>query len=118
MTNILYSAVLASIFLGEELGSLGRMGCALCLLGSLIIVLHAPPDKDIQTVDEIMQYALQPGFLFYVFLAFAYTLYMMFWVAPVHGPRNPLVWISMCSLVGSISIMCIKVRGDLANDVS
>lgn len=54
-------AVLASLLLHEELGHIGRVGCALCLLGSVIIVLHAPEDKEIQTVDEILQYALQPG---------------------------------------------------------
>ena len=58
---ITHSAILASVFLGEELGPVGRIGCALCLLGSLIIVLHAPPDKEIQTVDEILHFALQPG---------------------------------------------------------
>lgn len=56
-----YSAILASFLLNEELGHIGRVGCALCLLGSLIIVLHAPADKDIQTVDEILHYAIQPG---------------------------------------------------------
>ena len=55
------SAILASFLLHEELGHLGRVGCSLCLLGSLIIVLHAPPDKDVQTVDEILHFALQPG---------------------------------------------------------
>lgn len=47
----------------EELGHIGRVGCALCLLGSLIIVLHAPEDKEITTVDEILHYAIQPGML-------------------------------------------------------
>lgn len=37
------------------------MGCALCLIGSLIIILHAPEDKDIETVDEVLRYAVQPG---------------------------------------------------------
>ena len=55
------SAILASVLLDEELGHLGRIGCALCLGGSLIIVLHAPEDKVIQTVDEILNYAIQPG---------------------------------------------------------
>ena len=55
------SAVLASFLLKEELGHIGRVGCTLCLLGSLIIVLHAPEDKDISTVDEILHFALQPG---------------------------------------------------------
>lgn len=55
------SAVLGAYFLKEELGTLGKLGCAMCLIGSVIIVLHAPPDKDIQTVDEILDYAIKPG---------------------------------------------------------
>jgi hypothetical protein len=59
--TIISSAVLASFLLNEELGHLGRVGCALCLIGSLIIVLHAPEDKEIETVDEILLLAMQPG---------------------------------------------------------
>jgi hypothetical protein len=59
--DLAYSAILASYLLDEELGHLGRLGCTICILGSLIIVIHAPADKDIQTVDEILRYAVQPG---------------------------------------------------------
>lgn len=59
--SVLIGAVLGAYFLNEELGVLGKLGCAICLIGSVIIVLHAPPDKEIQTVDEILHYALQPG---------------------------------------------------------
>lgn len=59
--SVLIGALLGSYFLKEDLGTLGRLGCALCLIGSVIIVLHAPPDKEIQTVDEILNYAIQPG---------------------------------------------------------
>jgi hypothetical protein len=31
------------------------------LIGAVIIVLHAPPDEDIQTIDQILNYAIQPG---------------------------------------------------------
>lgn len=44
------------------------MGCAICLMGSVIIILHAPPDKEVETVDEILGYATQPGFYFTVLL--------------------------------------------------
>lgn len=56
-----YSAVLGVYFLNEKLGTLGKIGCATCLIGSVIIVLHAPPDKEVQTVDEILHFAIQPG---------------------------------------------------------
>jgi drug/metabolite transporter (DMT)-like permease len=59
--SVLIGAVLGSYFLKEELGTLGKLGCAICLLGAIIIVLHAPPDEDVDTVDEILEYALRPG---------------------------------------------------------
>lgn len=59
--SVLIGAVLGSYFLKEELGTLGKLGCAICLIGSVIIVLHAPPDKEITDVQEILNYALRPG---------------------------------------------------------
>ncbi|KAG1748033.1 magnesium transporter NIPA-domain-containing protein [Suillus occidentalis] len=109
--SVLIGAILASFLLNEELGHLGRTGCALCLIGSLIIVLHAPPDKEVQTVDEILQYAIQPGFIMYCFTVFVFSLVMIFGVAPRYGRSNPLVYISICSLVGSVSVMAIKGFG-------
>lgn len=109
--SVLVGAVLASFFLGEELGPLGRIGCALCLLGSLIIVLHAPPDKDVQTVDEILHFAVQPGFMLYCLTVFVVSMIMIYQVSPRYGKKNPVVYISICSLVGSISVMAIKGFG-------
>ena len=59
--SVLIGAVLGSYFLNEELGVLGKLGVAICLVGAVIIVLHAPPDEDIQTIDQILNYAIQPG---------------------------------------------------------
>ena len=59
--SVLIGAVLGSYILKEELGTLGKLGCAICLLGAIIIVLHAPPDEEIQTIDQILHYAIQPG---------------------------------------------------------
>jgi drug/metabolite transporter (DMT)-like permease len=66
--SVLIGAVLGSYFLKEELGTLGKLGCAICLIGSVIIVLHAPPDQDIKTIDEILHYAIQPGIYFHISL--------------------------------------------------
>ncbi|CDO71159.1 hypothetical protein BN946_scf184845.g29 [Trametes cinnabarina] len=109
--SVIIGAILASFLLDEELGHLGRIGCSLCLLGSLIIVLHAPPDKDVQTVDEILDYATRPGFLLYCFFVLVFTLVMIYGVVPRYGRTNPAVYISICSLVGSVSVMAIKGFG-------
>ncbi|KAF8122617.1 magnesium transporter NIPA-domain-containing protein [Boletus edulis] len=109
--SVLIGAVLASFLLNEELGHLGRTGCALCLIGSIIIVLHAPPDTEIETVDEILHYAIQPGFMLYCLTVFIFTSVMIFNVVPRYGRSTPLVYISICSLVGSVSVMAIKGFG-------
>jgi uncharacterized membrane protein len=109
--SVLIGAVLAAIFLKEELGILGKLGCAICLLGSVVIVLHAPADKDIQTVDEILNYAIQPGFLLYCISVAVFVFVMIYRIAPRYGKKNPLVYISICSTVGSVSVMAIKGFG-------
>ncbi|TDL13771.1 DUF803-domain-containing protein, partial [Rickenella mellea] len=109
--SVLIGAVLASFLLNEELGHIGRVGCTLCFIGSIIIVLHAPPDKDIRTVDEMLHYALQPGFLLYCFTVLVFTLVMINTVVPKYGRKTPIVYISICSLVGSIGVMAIKGFG-------
>lgn len=109
--SVIIGAVLASVFLKEELGLLGKLGCALCLIGSLIIILHAPPDKDVQTVDEILGYAVHWPFLVYVSLVLIFSVWMIYGVAPKYGRRHPMVYISICSTVGSISVMSIKAFG-------
>ncbi|GMM50147.1 hypothetical protein DASB73_011050 [Starmerella bacillaris] len=109
--SVIIGAILAAIFLNEELGVLGRLGCAICLVGAVIIVLHAPPDKDVQTVDEILVLATKPAFLGYCTLVLAFALFMIYKVAPRYGRKTPMIYVSICSSVGSISVMAIKAFG-------
>ncbi|KAI1468267.1 DUF803-domain-containing protein [Daldinia caldariorum] len=109
--SVLIGAVLGSYFLKEELGTLGKLGCAICLLGAIIIVLHAPPDEDIQTIDQILNYAIRPGFLLYCAIVAIFATVMIYKIAPVHGKKNPLIYLSICSTVGSVSVMSVKAFG-------
>lgn len=36
---------------------------------------------------------------------------MIYKVAPVHGKKNALIYLSICSTVGSISVMSVKAFG-------
>lgn len=62
--SVLTGAIMGAFFLKERLGKLGVLGCAICFVGSVIIASHAPPDKEIKTVDEILVLAIQPGSCF------------------------------------------------------
>lgn len=55
------SAVLAHFFLKEKLQKMGVLGCVLCVVGSTMIVLHAPGERTPSSVDEIWELATQPS---------------------------------------------------------
>ncbi len=87
------------------------MGCALCIIGSIVIILHAPEEKEIKSVNEILQYASNPAFVLYILISTGYSLYLIYKVAPVSGKKNMLIYLTICSLIGSISVMAVKGFG-------
>lgn len=40
-----------------------------------------------------------------------FAVVMIYKVAPVHGKNNALIYLSICSTVGSISVMSVKAFG-------
>lgn len=44
---------MSSYFLGESLNLLGKLGCAICVAGSTVMVIHAPEEGKVTTVVEM-----------------------------------------------------------------
>lgn len=109
--SVITGTLFASIFLKEKLGTPGKIGCLLSIIGAFIVVLHAPEDKEVTSIDEMIYYALQPGFITYCILVSCISFFLIFKVVPMHGSTNPFVYIAICSLVGSVSVMSIKAFG-------
>jgi magnesium transporter len=61
--SIIVSAVLAHVLLNERLHPFGMLGCVLCIIGSMVIVLHAPEEQQLESVRHIWRLARQPGAL-------------------------------------------------------
>ena len=47
--------------LKERLNVFGIVGCMLCIVGSITIVLHAPEEQPITSLLQVWRLALQPG---------------------------------------------------------
>ncbi|KAL4457984.1 hypothetical protein ABPG75_012849 [Micractinium tetrahymenae] len=109
--SIIISAVLAHYLLAEKLNAFGVVGCLLCMAGSLAIVLHAPQERPISSVLQVWGLAMQPWFLLYVLAALGSTLYLIFAVSPEVQASNILVYVAICSIVGSLSVMSCKALG-------
>lgn len=58
---LLFSAVLSSYLLGETLNILGKLGCLLCLLGSVLLVIHAPQEQEVASLQDMTSKLLEPG---------------------------------------------------------
>ncbi|OVA01978.1 beta-tubulin [Macleaya cordata] len=104
-------AVLAHIILRERLHIFGILGCVLCVVGSTTIVLHAPQERAIDSVKEVWDLATEPAFLLYAALVIAAVFILIFRFIPQYGQTHIMVYIGVCSLVGSLSVMSVKALG-------
>jgi len=56
-----FSAILSSFFLNEKLNLHGKIGCLLSILGSTVMVIHAPQEEEVETLDEMSNKLRDPG---------------------------------------------------------
>lgn len=118
--SVVLSAILSSIFLKERLSFQGKVGCLQCVLGAIIIVMHAPEqgaaDTSIETFKHLM---LSVGFLVYASIAVALSLFLVFYCGPRWGKTNMLVYITICSLIGSLSVVFTQgIGGAIVHSVT
>ncbi|KAK9125097.1 hypothetical protein Scep_013943 [Stephania cephalantha] len=109
--SIIVSAVLAHFILREKLYKLGVLGCVMCIAGSVIIVIHAPKEREITSVQELWSMATQTAFLLYVASVLVVVFVLVLHFAPRYGNTNVLVFTAVCSLMGSLSVMSVKALG-------
>ncbi|PWN50987.1 DUF803-domain-containing protein [Violaceomyces palustris] len=109
--SVVVCAILSSIFLKEKLTLFGKVGCFLCIVGSVIIALNAPSQHAGGKITEFQKLFLAPGFLVWAGLCIATSLVLVFFVAPKYGKRNMMVYITVCSLIGGLSVSCTSGLG-------
>ncbi|CAI0438403.1 unnamed protein product [Linum tenue] len=109
--SIIISAILAHFMLNERLQRMGVVGCVSCIVGSVVIVLHAPQERTPSSVEEVWNLATQPAFLMYVVVTVAAVLTLVLHFEPRSGQTNMLVYLGICSLMGSITVVSIKAIG-------
>ncbi|XP_015990440.2 magnesium transporter NIPA2 [Rousettus aegyptiacus] len=109
--SVLVSAILSSYFLNERLNLHGKIGCLLSILGSTVMVIHAPKEEEIETLNEMSHKLGDPGFVVFATLVVIVSLILIFVVGPRHGQTNILVYITICSVIGAFSVSCVKGLG-------
>ncbi|KAJ4923680.1 hypothetical protein JOQ06_013959 [Pogonophryne albipinna] len=106
--SVLISAVLAPYLLGEQLNLVGKLGCLLCVLGSILLVIHAPQEQEVTSLQDMTDKLLDPGFLVYMSAVLLLCSVLVFYFSPRVGRSNILVYISVCSLLGAFTVASVK----------
>ncbi len=97
-------AILSSFFLNEKLSLFGWLGCALCILGSTVIALNGPEQHASGQIEEFKKLFIAPGFLAWTGICIATALVLIFFVVPKYGKKTMLVHITICSVIGGLSV--------------
>lgn len=109
--SVVICAILSHFFLNERLTLFGWIGCFQCIVGSIIIALNAPQQQSVSTISAFKSLFLAPWFLAYGGACIAVALVIIFFVAPKYGKKSMLWYISVCSLIGGISVSCTQGLG-------
>ncbi|OXB83820.1 UNVERIFIED_CONTAM: hypothetical protein H355_003032 [Colinus virginianus] len=109
--SVLISAILSSYFLKEKLNIHGKLGCLISVLGSTVMVIHAPEEEEVTSLDEMEIKLQDPVFIAFAVLLMSVSLVLIFLVAPRRGPTNILIYILICSFIGAFSVSSAKGLG-------
>ena len=106
--SVLVSAIMASYFLNEKLNSIGKIGCFLTAIGSTVMVIHAPKEGEVKSVNELLIKLQNPEFVIFTIISMGVALFLIFSFAPRYGNKNVLIYILICSILGSFTVMSCK----------
>ncbi|EHK18005.1 uncharacterized protein TRIVIDRAFT_89136, partial [Trichoderma virens Gv29-8] len=109
--SVVITTILSAIFLKERLSLVGKVACFLCIVGSVVIVMNAPQESSVADIQQMQHYVITPGFLSYTGVILVGSVIVAFFVGPKYGKKNMLVYISICSWIGGLSVVSTQGLG-------
>ena len=109
--SVVVTTVLSAIFLKERLSFVGKIGCFSCIIGSIIIVMNAPEQSSVADIQQMKTFVIAPGFLSYAGVVILACAGVAIWVAPKWGKKSMLVYLSICSMIGGLSVVATQGLG-------
>jgi hypothetical protein len=109
--SVVITTILSAIFLKERLSMVGKIGCFLCIIGSVVIVMNAPSESSAANIQEMQHFVIAPGFLSYAGVVIVTCAFIALWVGPRYGKKSMLVYLSICSLIGGLSVVATQGLG-------
>ena len=109
--SVVITTILSAIFLKERLSFVGKVGCFICIVGSVVIVINAPAQSSAATIQQMQHFVIAPGFLTYAGVVIVACVFTALWAGPRYGKKSMLVYLSICSLIGGLSVVATQGLG-------
>lgn len=109
--SVVITTILSAIFLKERLSFVGKVGCFSCIIGSIVIPLNAPRQSSVSNIQEMQNYVIAPGFLSYAGVIIVGSVFTAFWAGPRYGKKSMFVYLSICSMIGGLSVVATQGLG-------
>ncbi|KAF2711414.1 DUF803-domain-containing protein [Pleomassaria siparia CBS 279.74] len=109
--SVVVTAILSAIFLKERLSFVGKVGCFNCIIGSVVIVINAPSQSAVSDIQDMKRLVIAPGFLSYAGVVIVGCVVIALWLGPKYGKKSMLVYLSICSLIGGLSVVATQGLG-------
>ena len=109
--SVVVTTILSAIFLKERLSFVGKVGCFSCILGSVVIAMNAPEQSSVSDIQDMKRYVISPGFLSYAGVIVVGCTVTALWAGPRYGKKSMFVYISICSLIGGLSVVATQGLG-------
>jgi drug/metabolite transporter (DMT)-like permease len=109
--SVVVTTILSAIFLKERLSFVGKIGCFNCIVGSVVIALNAPQQSSVTNIQDMQHFVIAPGFLTYAGVIIVGCLFVALWVAPRYGNKSMFVYLTICSLIGGLSVVATQGLG-------
>lgn len=109
--SVVITTVLSAIFLKERLSMVGKVACFLCIVGSVVIVMNAPQSSSVANIQEMQEFVIHPAFLSYTGVVIVGSVITALWLGPKYGSKNMMVYISICSWIGGLSVVATQGLG-------
>ncbi|KAK4470566.1 hypothetical protein MN116_005628 [Schistosoma mekongi] len=109
--SVLVSALLSVHFLNEHLNCIGGFGCVICLLGSTLIIIHAPKEQNLTSLQEMWLKVTDTPFIIYSLFIILMSIVLICILGPRYGKTNPIIFTLISGSIGSLSVIACKGIG-------
>lgn len=109
--SVVVCTILSAIFLKERLSFVGKVGCFNCIIGSVVIVINAPTQSAVADIQDMKKLVISPGFLSYAGVVIVACVVIALWLGPKYGKKTMMVYLTICSLIGGLSVVATQGLG-------